>query len=306
MTRLTLQTHKLPRTFGALFAEIRASSDADYRNLIRKMLSFYAQALLNPHWGEQIVVRPNNVLAISMVFQDLSQEEAERTWTPFFDWVRERVDSYTLASQPTILAIPARLFWDPAFLKTLPGIVLTDSHAARERIFWASNREEAGQVIHAYQSAWLPSLLIADGAPEVLTDALFSASRHWSVSLHTNKGLAGGQESVRQAALSTAMNPAVVDAFALAVCAAEGPPSYPGIVGHEPDLDRARVEAGRVKAAMDALRAKVCIAGSYLAESDYFEMDWKSAFWGKNYELLLSVKRKYDPQNTFYVHHGVS
>jgi hypothetical protein len=42
------------------------------------------------------------------------------------------------------------------------------------------------------------------------------------------------------------MNPAVLDAFALIICAAEGPPAYPGIVGHEPDLLTARKHADAI------------------------------------------------------------
>ena len=30
-------------------------------------------------------------------------------------------------------------------------------------------------------------------------------------------------------------------------------------------------------------------------ETDYFQPDWQSAFWGSNYARLLQVKRRYDP-----------
>ena len=38
------------------------------------------------------------------------------------------------------------------------------------------------------------------------------------------------------------MNPAVVDAFALAISGAGGPPAYPDVPGHEPDI-AARADA---------------------------------------------------------------
>ena len=52
---------------GGVFATIKASSDDAYRRLISKIIEFYAQALFNPHWGEQLVFAPGGVLSISMV-----------------------------------------------------------------------------------------------------------------------------------------------------------------------------------------------------------------------------------------------
>jgi len=44
---------------------------------------------------------------------------------------------------------------------------------------------------------------------------------------------------------------------------------------------------------------------SYVNETDYFEDDWQTAFWGGNYTRLLRVKARYDPGGLFFVHHGV-
>jgi hypothetical protein len=49
------------------------------------------------------------------------------------------------------------------------------------------------------------------------------------------------------------MNPAVLDAFALAICGAGAPPAYPGVPGHEPDVEKARRDAAAVTAAMGEL-----------------------------------------------------
>jgi hypothetical protein len=46
-------------------------------------------------------------------------------------------------------------------------------------------------------------------------------------------------------------------------------------------------------------------AGSYVSESDFFERDWRRAYWGANYARLLSIKETYDPDGLFMVHHGV-
>ena len=88
--------------------------------------------------------------------------------------------------------------------------------------------------------------------PAALVDALFAASRHWRFALHFNKGLAGAPAEAVAAARDTATNPAVTEAFALAISAAEEGPAFPGIAGHEPILDKARDDAQRVSAAMGA------------------------------------------------------
>ena len=138
----------------------------------------------------------------------------------------------------------------------MPGLILADDRpgAPETNVFWASNLEEAGQVLHGYQSAWLPASLLQENRQQSLVDALFAATRHWSVSLHTNKGLAGAPADAIAAARQTATNPAVLDAFALIISAAEGPPAYPGLPGHEPDRTTARNHAEAIDNAMQEVR----------------------------------------------------
>jgi FAD binding domain len=245
VTRVTLRTHDLPDLVGAVNMTIKAGSDEAFRRLIGRIASFYRESLFNPHWGEQIAFQPGNILAIGMVFQGLDQRQAEAIWRPFLDWLAGSPQDFSILSAPWIAAVPARRFWDPEFLKGIPGVVLSDERpgAPEANVFWAGNLEEAGQVLHGYQSAWLPASLLEPDRQGSLIDALFAASRHWRVSLHLNKGLAGAPADAIAAARDTAMNPAVLDAFALIISAAEGPPAYPGLPGHEPDLAVAREHA---------------------------------------------------------------
>ena len=113
VTRVTLRTHALPDFFGGVFATIKATSDDAYRRLIAKTVEFYAQALFNPHWGEQIGFGPGGVVAISMVFQGLDQQQAEAVWRPFFDWVAASPQDFAIVSAPRIGALPAQRFLGP-------------------------------------------------------------------------------------------------------------------------------------------------------------------------------------------------
>jgi FAD/FMN-containing dehydrogenase len=305
VTRVTLRTHELPDTMGIMFGTIRPMSDSAYRRLTGKIVDFYSEKLFNPHWGEQIIFA-RDALSIMMTFQGLGRMEAEALWRPFFDWVAEESQEFVLASPPRSFVAPARHFWDPAALKTVPGLVVADDrHGAPEgNIFYAGDQGQAGEFLHGYQSLWLPAALLKDDQRERLADGLFAASKHWGVSLHVNKGLAGAPPEAIAAARDTAVNPAVVDAFALAISGAHGPPAYPGVPGHEPDAGAARDHAAAIEKAMNELRQIAPHSGAYVWESNFFEPNWQDAYWGKNYTRLLAVKKKYDPDGLFYLHHG--
>ncbi|MDQ8729506.1 FAD-binding oxidoreductase [Bradyrhizobium sp. LHD-71] len=307
VTRLTLRTHDLPDVFGAVFLSVRAESETAFRRLIERTIEFYRSALFNPHWGEQITFRPGHVMSVAMVFQGLTQQQAQVTWQPLFAWLEASPRDFTIIEAPQVMALPAGRLWDVDTLKQVPGLVLADdrAHAPATNVFWASNLGEAGRVLHSYQSAWLPAALLADDRRGDLVDALVAGAKHWSLSLHINKGLAGAPKAVIDAAKDTPMNGAMRDAFALVICAAQQQPAYPGITGREPDPALARRHAQAVEDAMRELRRLAPDAGSYVSESDFFEKDWQRSFWGEHYPRLLVTKDVYDPDGLFIVHHGV-
>ena len=207
-----------------------------------------------------------------------------------------------------ILEVPARKFWDAEYIKkNYPVAIMSDNRpgSPENYFFWAGNQEEAGQVIHCYKSAWLPASLLERDQQARLADALFAGSRHWGVALHFNKGLAGASAEDIAAAKDIATNPAVLDAFALAIIASLGPPAFPGIHGHEPNVAAARRHSREIDSAMNELLKVVSHSGSYVSESDFFERSWQQSFWGSNYPRLAAVKKKYDPTGLFFVHHGV-
>jgi FAD/FMN-containing dehydrogenase len=306
VTRLTLRTRELPENFGAVFGAIKASTDAAHRALIAKVVAFYQQALFNPHWGEQIQFKHDSV-HVSLVFQGLDKAQAEAVWAPFLDWVRARKE-YAFEDELKVLALPARRFWDAAFFKehALPFMVADDrADMPRHHAMWAGDRDQIGWFIHGYHSAWMPEDLLHADRQALLVDAIFAATRHWSVGFHFNKGLAGAPAGELAAAREMATNPEVLGAFALAIIAGGDKPAYPGMPGASPDLADARDDAKSIGQAMDELMKAAPGAGAYVSESDYFQADWQQAFWGSNYPRLAAAKKKFDPEGLFFVHHGV-
>jgi len=311
VTRLTLATHELPENFGAANAMIHAKSDQAFRALLGRFLQLYADNLHNPHWGEQVRAISGNRLEVSMVFQGITAAEARAAWAPLIAWCEERAADYEGHKGFLALALPARHFWDAAYLKTHlpPGIIRPDDRpgASPGDYWWAGDGDQVGAWWHAYQSVWLPNSLLTPAGRETLADAWFAASRQRGVSFHFNKGLSGAAPDVIARSRATATNPEVLDAFALAIIAASGPPVWPGSGAPTPSPNPlvAKIGKEKVAAAMAALRKAAPGAGSYVNECDFFQPDWQRAFWGGHYPRLLAAKRRYDPAGLFTAHHTV-
>jgi len=306
ITRLTLATHPLPETFGALNVTIQARSDEAYRRLLGRFIDLYATRLCNPHWGEQVQARGDNRLRVSMVFQGLTPAQARAAWTPLVDFCDSNPADYEGQKSLFAAGLPARNFWDAEFMKRHARFAISPDEqpgAQATDFWWAGDGEQVGAFWHAYTSAWLPASLLEPVHRATLVDAWFAASRQWSVSLHFNKGLAGAPPEAVAAARDTATNPDMISAFALAIIASSADPAFPSFP--PPDLAQAAAARSGVQAAMTALRVAAPGAGVYANECDYFQSDWGQACWGGHYPRLLRIKRHYDPEGLFTVHHGV-
>jgi FAD/FMN-containing dehydrogenase len=303
VTKLMLRTHELPEFFGYAEGTIKAKSDAALRQLIARFVGFYRDNLFNPHWGESVKIKPDNSLELSMVCQGLDNRQTADVWQPFFDWAKNSSD-YSV-SDLAAGSVHARAWWDFGARKEQGSdAMISDPRPGAPVVhaWWSGDQDQVSAFLHAYESLWLPAALLQRAEQAHLAGALFAASRHWEVQLHFNKGLAGAPAEAIAAAHDTATNPAVLDAFALAIIAAAGPPPLPG----QPfDAGVAHRHASAVDGATAALRKIVPDPGSYVSESNYFNQTWQQAFWGSNYRKLLAVKTKYDPDGLFFVHHGV-
>lgn len=305
VTKLVLQLHDLPPTVGVVFGEMKVKSDDGYKQLLAFMVKHYTDRLFNRHWGEQIRFHHDSV-SLQMMFAGLSQQEALAAWQPLLDYVAAHGKDVSWSSALQVRELPPNRLWDPAFFQqNAPQFMGHDDRpgAPADNVFWAGDGGEAGQYLYGYDSLWLHQKLLRQ--PEELADALFSATRHWSVSLHLNKGLAGALEKEQQAAKNTAINPSVIEAFALAIISGGSGPAHPQAEGHTPDAGAAATGASDIKTAMAELKKLSPDGGSYYAESSYFELNWQRAHWGANYTRLRKVKKMYDPHGLFFVHHGV-
>lgn len=307
-TRLTLATREVPERMGFLGQSLRAASAEGFRQMVGAFCAFARDGLLTPHWGEQVAFGPDRTIEIAMVWQGLSDDEARAVWAPFWRWLAEHPEAVAEASEPRVVSMLGRNWWDHDYRKTnFPNSIIEDDRpdAAPGRFWWAGNDGEVGIFLAGYESAWLPEGLLEPARRDVLADALVEAAGHYTTTLHFNKGLAGATPARRDEARQTAIHPGAIDAFALAIVAGGQGQTYPGVLGHEADRDAARADAKKIDAAYRALRRVAPDSGSYSSEMGFHEPDWQRQAWGPHYDRLLATKLKYDPEGLFTGHHQV-
>lgn len=304
VTRATLMTHPLPTTFGFVFGKLHAKTPAAFAELLGRFVPFAGETLSTEAWGEQVEVKEDDTLDVHMAFQGMSADDARRAWEPLRAWAAQRPDAFDVHLDA--IAVPPEIMWDRRALERRPGIIQVDGRPGAPASFfwWTGDGDQVATYWDSYQSQWLPRSKMQGDAAPALAHALFEASRHWSVGLHFNKGQAGASPEALARDRLTSMNPAVMDAAALVIIGAAGP-GFPGVAGHEPDREASHRRRDASRAAMQFLLDATPGAGSYVNETDYFEPDWQSAFWGSNYPRLLAIKRRVDPTGLFTCHHCV-
>jgi FAD/FMN-containing dehydrogenase len=307
VSKVTARVRELPEFFGAAIVKVKAASDEAFQRLLRYFVGFYQEHLFNEHWGEHARITGDNVLDLLMVCHGLSGEEVKKIWQPFLDWVARSPGAFTIDGRPILVSLPARYWWDVEWqTKNSPGVFSLDQRPGASSInaWWAGDGGQVAWFLYGYESLWMPASLLDAGSQERLAQALFAGSRHKTIELHFNKGLAGGPSEAIEATRDTATNPAVLSAFALAIVGDAGG-GYPGVRGHEPDVEAGRKARQEIHKCVNELRALVPKGGAYVSESDYFQEDWQHAYWGSNHDRLSAVKKKYDPSGLFFVHNGV-
>ena len=204
------------------------------------------EALFNPHWGEQIALRArlrrdfNGLPGARPAAGGGGLEAVLRLGRRFAAGFRLRGG----AADPRAAGAA---FLGPVVSQAFPASSSPTIGRARRRT--TSSGPETST--RRERLARLPIRVAAGFAARSRTGAKASPMRFlpprstgaWRCM--STRGLAGAPAEAIAAAKDTAMNPAVVDAFALVISGALGQPAYPGVPGHEPDTAVARSSGSR-------------------------------------------------------------
>jgi FAD/FMN-containing dehydrogenase len=301
VSRVTLATHDMPTQAGILSCTIAAGSDQAMREVLDRFVMLWKDTLCTANWGEKISVSPDNKLELVLVFNGLSPDQANAVFAPFIAWAK----SESMSVDFSIMDLPFRKAWDLKwFEKTKPSMVKTDDSTggSASQFWWAGDSGQVSRFIWSYFGRYMPVSLLQDSAR--CSRVLYEASRHATVEVHINKGLAGAAPEAIERTRGTSMNPKVLDAAGLFILAG-GQSAIPGVPGHEPDVPAGRAELARLRKAFDIVRDATPGAGSYVNESDYFDQDWGNLYWGEHYARLCQIKKAVDPDGLFCGHHLV-
>ena len=321
VTQMTYRTFPLPRYFGYVGGEITATNNVNYQLLIKHLLTFLHDHIINPHWGEQVAFSSNNKITLSLVSQGLDRKAGEAVWSPFVKWVKSQPKRFAI--KINIDKISPQQEWhynsdnSSMTLNKLPG-------APKGQFWWAGDGEQAYAYWVSYQSWWLPMRLFEKKNRDRLANTIYKAAKQLpsfvSLQLHLNKGLAGAAADAVKRTRQTSMNPSVFHAAGLVIIASALPPAIVfGVPQHLPKKTQETIArlhltkndllpkniAPAIDRAIDLIVNLAPNAGSYVNETSYFQPHWQQAFWGENYAKLLTVKKKYDPAGLFNCHHCV-
>lgn len=305
VSRVTLLTHPIPSTVGIVTGSIKAAGDTAYRELIERFVEFYPAHLDNWHWGESVAFGPDNEFGFRLVFLDLPESEGRAVVERFVDRFRSRPDEYEV--DPKVQFLEFKNLWNPDYWDSAdPGFITRDPRPGVPdyQFWWTGNQGEVGAFWNGYQSRWIATDLMRND-PSRIAGAFYQASRLRPFIFQVNKGLSGEHPEARARDLKTALHPGCFEAAALVIMASAQQYKYPAVPAHEPSDRVARDAADLMNRAMGFIKEVTPGAGTYSTEADYFLEDWQRNQWGSNYPRLLTIKRHYDPDNFFRVHHGV-
>jgi FAD/FMN-containing dehydrogenase len=303
VTRFTVLTFAPPKTVGNLVQNLSAETDGAYQLALEKYLLIMGTAYNTPTYSLTMHARPGRTASTSVNYLDTTADEVLAAVKDFQEWVDEQSD--VEFTNTHVYEMDFKYFWNGQYLAThYPELVTIDPE--NPNLWWYTDPEASvNYYIDSMQSRWVPARLFEPEHIGELAAALIETSAKGLIEIVTYKGMAGADAATaaRNATLST--NPAALASPALVLFARVQPGVYPGIPGHSPDKQKSAQSSTEARAAIDVFRELMPETGAYFNESSYHEPNPNQAFWGSNYERLLEVKKRYDPNNLFKVHLGV-
>jgi len=216
VTHMTVLAHPEPKISGWIAGPIVAKSDAAYRELLERYVSFVASTLSTPVYREGVILNPDyavatsysgmNVMQVGTSFLDITTEQAEVAWAPFLSELKARPNDFDV--NVTFTSEPFAERWRP----TEREAIFDDRAKAPTGYFWwKGNASEVAAYWGAYDGRGVPFAMTQCANVVVLAQALFDASRTSLVLWQTNKALHGEHPEARKRDKTTSIYPAVFD-----------------------------------------------------------------------------------------------
>ena len=300
VTRVTLRTHDLPAFFGFAGGTIAATSDAAFADLIGRFVDFYRDNLLNPHWGEQVKLGSDNILEISMVCQGLDDSRAKDAWRPFFDWVRAS-DELEVTVQLRAGAEDARDWWQ------VDDSMIRDTRSGAPERIAVGGRGTKGKSARSFTGTIRCGCLHRCSSRTRASSSPTRCSRRAGTRPCSFISIRGSPvrrpKRSRRHGKRRPIQPLSMLSRSRSSPMARAPPIPGSRV--RPSILRPPTRMRTTSSSPRPSFTLVPNAGSYVSESNYFNVSWQNAYWGANYSRLRSAKDRYDPDGLFVVHHGV-
>ena len=322
---LTVRTHPLPKYMGGVNGLVRAKNEDAGKELFKEFLDFYKSNLIYSGWGEQVNFGfdgQNYLLRIGMTIANFTEQEITEAWAPFATYVQSRPDDYEVGEWSIIVG-DGHDFWNVDFLSQMPGFVHRSPYDPGEpnrAFFWGANVGEISIYWMYYVSRYLRVDQFLDDTEAGMEKIATFAKKTGNFGIHFNKAQYGVSEWILQEFDKTPMHPSIKESFGLMI-QASGVSHYTPLVKDELQHNTSNIQdwlngcqgnletcpvLDSINEALHELQENTPGAGSYFNEADYFELNWQDNFWGmENYERLLLIKQKWDPQELFYCHNCI-
>ncbi|XP_066930938.1 uncharacterized protein [Clytia hemisphaerica] len=341
---MTIRTHPSPKQVILVKGDISTYCESSFKKLLAHFFTIYKEDLVGPHWGDYARVKvPGKhsgekykwVLSINMKAVDISLETAKREWASFIRFVSIGDLSHMYKFEKSkydvlkFLTMPGNTFWSRANPGTVP--TLQDEFEPHAAYNWGTELDKGSEQF----KYWLQFGTRNLRNDQILTDPTTGADKLITFfkelgDLPSTARLSmvfKGEDNIFNCASNELANTPMArmnESFAMIW-------AWVGVRRFHPDIPislqkdsknttyteikdefckgnslEACPASKKVQKAFQKFREATPGAGSYFNIADYFEKDFKEAFWGKEiYKKLRKLKDKYDPHGLFYCHHCV-